>query len=115
MPVYGILFDFGKATLRPDSEPQLQKVQQLFASDPSLKLVVEGHTDNVGTAAHNQTLSEQRAASVVRWLVAHGVAANRVSSKGYGLTRPIASNDDDAGRAKNRRVELRKEGCSSGP
>lgn len=113
VPVYGILFDFNKATLRPDSEGALNKVKQLFASDPNLKLVVEGHTDNVGGAASNQKLSEARAASVVSWLTAHGVPAARVSAKGYGLTKPVASNEDAAGRAKNRRVELRKEGCNS--
>ncbi|HLJ74020.1 MAG TPA: OmpA family protein, partial [Thermoanaerobaculia bacterium] len=113
VPVYGVLFDFNKATLRPDSEGELNKVREVFTADPSLKLIVEGHTDNVGGAVPNQKLSEQRAASVVAWLTAHGVPANRVSAKGYGLTRPVASNDDAEGRAKNRRVELRKEGCNS--
>lgn len=113
IPVYGVLFDFNKATLRPDSEGALNKVRELFTSDPNLKLIVEGHTDNVGGAVSNQKLSEQRAASVVAWLTAHGVPANRVSAKGYGLTKPVASNDDAEGRAKNRRVELRREGCNS--
>src|SRR5204863_4122583 len=93
----------------PDSEPALNKIRELLSSDPNLKLIVEGHTDNVGGAAPNQKLSEARAASVVSWLAAHGVPANRISSKGYGLTHPVASNDDAAGRAKNRRVEIRKE------
>ena len=112
VPVYGVLFDFNKATLWPDSEPALNKIRELLSSDPNLKLIVEGHTDNVGGAASNQKLSEARAKSVVDWLVAKGVAASRLTSSGYGLMKPVASNDDAEGRAKNRRVELEKPGCA---
>jgi outer membrane protein OmpA-like peptidoglycan-associated protein len=80
--------------------------------DTALKLEVQGHTDNVGGEAYNQQLSEARSKSVVGWLVEHGVAANRLSFKGFGKTRPVASNDNDEGRAKNRRVEIAKPGCT---
>ena len=109
--VYGVNFDFNKATLRPDAEPVLQQVLALFTDDPKLSLEIGGHTDNVGTPAYNQKLSEARAAAVKAWLVAHGVAASRLTSHGYGETEPLVPNDSDANRAKNRRVELKKPGC----
>jgi outer membrane protein OmpA-like peptidoglycan-associated protein len=73
-----------------------------------LKLRVEGHTDNVGAAAANQSLSERRAQSVKAWLVSHGIAEDRLSIKGFGDTRPVADNSTDEGKTKNRRVELAK-------
>jgi outer membrane protein OmpA-like peptidoglycan-associated protein len=76
-----------------------------------LKLEVQGHTDNVGGADYNQKLSEARANTVVNWLKAKGITADRLSARGYGLTKPIADNGSDEGRAKNRRVELKKQGC----
>jgi outer membrane protein OmpA-like peptidoglycan-associated protein len=109
--LYGIHFDFNKATLRPDSDPVLQKVLALLKARPDLKLEVQGHTDNVGGDVYNQKLSEARANSVVGWLQAKGIAANRLSARGYGMTVPIADNGSDEGRAKNRRVELKKQGC----
>jgi len=69
---------------------------------------IEGHTDNVGGAAANQTLSEKRAQSVRDWLVAHGIAADRLTAQGYGAAKPVADNGTDEGRTKNRRVELVK-------
>lgn len=111
VPLYGVHFDFNKATLRPDSEPALQQVADLLKANPSLSVEVQGHTDAVGGDASNQKLSEARAASVRSWLTAHGIAATRVASKGYGKTHPVASNDNDEGRAKNRRVEIAKVGC----
>lgn len=111
--VYGVNFDFNKATLRPEAEPVLQQVLALFTGDPQLSLEIGGHTDNVGTPAYNQTLSEKRAAAVRDWLVAHGVAASRLTSRGYGESQPLVPNDSDANRAKNRRVELKKPGCGS--
>ncbi len=107
--VYGIHFDTGKATIQADSEAVLQQIVQLLNDDPALKLRVEGHTDNQGAAAANQTLSEKRAQPVVAWLTAHGVAASRLVAKGYGATKPVASNTTEDGRAKNRRVELAKQ------
>jgi OmpA-OmpF porin, OOP family len=107
----GIYFDFNKATLKPESDPALEKVAALLASNPTLKLEVQGHTDNVGTPAYNQKLSDARAAAVKAWLVAHGAAAARLTSHGYGFTQPVAGNDTDAGRAKNRRVEIANPAC----
>lgn len=109
--LYGVHFDFNKATLRPDSDPVLQKVLVLINARPDLMLEVQGHTDNVGDDDYNLKLSEARAKSVVDWLRAKGVAANRLSAHGYGMRVPIADNGTDLGRAKNRRVELKKQGC----
>jgi outer membrane protein OmpA-like peptidoglycan-associated protein len=109
--LYGINFDFNKATLRPDSNPTLEKVLALVKSRPDLKLEVQGHTDNVGSDEYNLKLSDARAASVVAWLVSKGIAASRLTAHGYGLRVPIADNGSDEGRAKNRRVELKKQGC----
>ena len=107
--VYGIHFDTGKATILPDSENVLGEIVKLMQQNPDLKLRVEGHTDNVGSAASNQTLSEKRAQAVVAWLTGHGVAANRLTAKGFGQTKPVADNGTDDGKARNRRVELAKE------
>jgi outer membrane protein OmpA-like peptidoglycan-associated protein len=109
--LYGVLFDFNKATLKPESDSVLQTVLALLHKDVTLKLDVQGHTDNVGDDAYNQTLSEARAKSVMAWLTAHGIAGARLSFKGFGKTVPVASNDSDEGRAKNRRVEIAKPGC----
>lgn len=107
--VYGIHFDTGKATLQADSDAVLQQIVQLMTNDPALKLRVEGHTDNQGAAAANQTLSEKRAQAVVGWLTAHGVAASRLTAKGLGASKPVGDNATEDGRAKNRRVELVKQ------
>jgi len=106
--ITGIYFDFDKATLRPDSETALRHVLDLLIQNPALALEVQGHTDDTGTAEHNQTLSEQRAASVIAWLAGHGISATRLTPKGYGASRPVADNKTPEGRAKNRRVELAK-------
>jgi len=87
------------------SQPQGIDYQQ----NPDLKLRVEGHTDNQGSAAANQALSEKRAQAVVAWLVAHGTNASRLAAKGMGQTMPVADNSTQDGRAKNRRVELVKQ------
>ena len=110
--LYGVLFDFNKASLKAESDSVLQRVLAFLQQDPTLKLEVQGHTDNVGSDDYNQNLSNARASSVVAWLVQHGVAANRLSFKGYGKTMPVASNDSDEGRARNRRVEIAKPGCA---
>ena len=107
--VYGILFDTGKATIQPSSESALNEIQKLLTQNADLKLRIEGHTDNVGTAAANQALSEKRAQAVRDWLVGHSIAADRLTAKGFGATKPIADNSTDDGRAKNRRVELVKQ------
>ena len=107
----GVNFDFDKATLRPDSAPVLEKARDALKARPAMKVMVQGHTDNVGTDAHNQQLSTARAEAVRRWLEAQGIAAARLSSQGFGKTAPVADNGTDTGRARNRRVELVREGC----
>jgi outer membrane protein OmpA-like peptidoglycan-associated protein len=107
--VYGINFDTGKATIKPDSEKALKEVGKLLEDNPGLKLSIEGHTDNVGDKQANQKLSEDRAASVKDYLVKnYKIAADRLATKGFGDTKPVADNKTDEGRAKNRRVELVK-------
>jgi len=109
--VYGVNFDFNKSTLRPDSLPVLAAVLRLFTETPSFRAEVGGHTDNIGTPDYNMRLSAARAAAVKGWLVAHSVTADRVTSRGYGDTRPLVPNDSDTDRFKNRRVELRRMNC----
>ncbi len=106
--VYGINFDTGKAILKPESDKILGEIATLLKRNPSWKMKVEGHTDNVGLKATNQTLSQQRAAAVVTWLVGHGVDRARLTSVGFGDTKPLADNESEEGRAKNRRVDLVK-------
>lgn len=107
--VYGIRFETGKAAILPDSESVLGEIVKLLQQNPDLKLRVEGHTDNQGNAAANQSLSEKRAQAVVAWLTAHGVEAARLTAKGWGQTKPVEDNSTEDGRAKNRRVELVKQ------
>jgi OOP family OmpA-OmpF porin len=109
--LYGVFFDFNKSTLQPASDAVLLQVADLLAKDKSLKIEVQGHTDNVGGDAYNQTLSEARARAVADWLARHGVAAARLSARGYGKTKPVADNNNDEGRAKNRRVEIADPEC----
>jgi outer membrane protein OmpA-like peptidoglycan-associated protein len=107
----GVLFDFNKSTLKPESDAVLRQVSALIAQDPALRLEIQGHTDNVGSDAYNQPLSLARANSVVAWLTQHGVAPARLTARGYGKTRPIATNATDEGRAQNRRVEIANPAC----
>lgn len=102
----GIQFDTGKDSIKPESEPLLSEIKSLLDANPSLRLSVEGHTDNVGAAAANLALSKRRADAVRAWLIGKGVVAARLVSQGFGDTRPVADNRMEAGRAKNRRVEL---------
>jgi len=111
--VYGIQFDFNKSSIRTDSEPVLQNVLGILNARPDLKLEIQGHTDNVGDDQYNQKLSESRAASVVAWLTGKGIAQGRLTAQGYGMKQPIADNGSDEGRARNRRVELKKQGCTA--
>jgi outer membrane protein OmpA-like peptidoglycan-associated protein len=101
-----VLFDSGKYSLKPGAREKLAKVAGILLAYPSLNIEVGGYTDNVGGDAMNQTLSENRAGSVRDYLVQQGVATNSVSSKGFGSTLPVSSNDNAAGRQQNRRVEL---------
>lgn len=105
---YGITFDVGKATIKPESMTELTRIVQLLSENPTLKFSVEGHTDNTGNAASNQTLSEQRSEAVVAKLTEMGIAANRLTASGKGQNSPIADNNSPEGRAKNRRVEFIK-------
>jgi OOP family OmpA-OmpF porin len=104
--VYGINFDTGKATIRADSSKVLEEILKLANTRADLRLTIEGHTDNVGNAAANRKLSEERAAAVKAWLVGKGVKAERLATAGLGDTKPVADNKSEDGRAKNRRVEL---------
>jgi len=104
-----IQFDTAKATLKPESSSMLDQVVALLKQDQSLKLEVQGHTDNVGAAAANLKLSQDRAAAVKDYLVTTGgIAAARLTTAGFGDTKPVAPNTTDEGRAQNRRVELVK-------
>jgi outer membrane protein OmpA-like peptidoglycan-associated protein len=108
--LYGIHFDFNKADIKPESGPALKEIASLLRSDPKLRLYVVGHTDNVGGYEYNMRLSQTRAEAVVKELVnKHEIAAARLTSGGAGPLAPVASNDTEEGRAKNRRVELVKQ------
>lgn len=103
-----IFFDFDKATLRPESQNELERVYKLMSEDaPTLKIELSGHTDDRGSAVYNQDLSERRAKSVVDYLVKKGIAADRLKWAGYGLTQPIAPNNSSANRQLNRRTEFK--------
>lgn len=102
----GIYFDTAKATLRPDSIPALEALLAVLEARPDTRFVIEGHTDSQGDDAYNQKLSEDRAASVVAWLVARGVDAARLTPQGFGESRPVAENTSETGRQLNRRVEV---------
>jgi OmpA-OmpF porin, OOP family len=104
--IYGIEFDTGQATLKPESEAVLAEVLKLLKNQPDWKMRIEGHTDSTGTRASNQALSEKRAQAVVAWLTKNGVTAARLVAAGLGDTNPIADNKTEEGRARNRRVEL---------
>ena len=108
--VYGIFFDTGKSELKPESDSAFVQISILLTKNASLKLYVVGHTDNVGSFDANTQLSKNRADEVVKALVArHGIAADRLKSYGVSSLSPVASNDTEVGKAKNRRVELVKQ------
>lgn len=103
-----IFFDFDKAMLKPESYPELNRTAEVLKNNPSIKIEIAGHTDNIGSNTYNQNLSERRANSVRQYLVNKGVEGNRLEAKGYGEERPIATNDQEAdGRELNRRVEMK--------
>lgn len=102
-----VLFDFDKADIRSDAATALAQLATLIRAYPSGSATLEGHTDAKGDDAYNQRLSEKRAESVKRWLVEReGIEAARLTPRGWGERKPVAGNDDDAGRQRNRRVEV---------
>ena len=102
----GLHFDTGKSTIKPQSYPILDEVLTVLKRNPDLKIRIEGHTDNVGDKAYNERLSENRAKAVKEYLLNAGISEERLTSKGYGYAKPVASNETAKGRAQNRRVEL---------
>ena len=102
-----VFFGVKKFDLRPESQIELGKIVQLLKDNPSLKVQISGHTDNVGKPADNLSLSNNRAKAVVTYLVSNGIPAQRVSAKGFGETQPVADNKTEIGRAKNRRTEMK--------
>lgn len=102
-----VFFDVNKAELKPESMIELDKVVQLLKDNPSIKIEINGHTDNVGKPADNLTLSNNRAKAVINYFLYKGITADRLSSKGFGETKPVADNTSEQGRAKNRRTELK--------
>ena len=105
--IYGIQFDFDKAEIKPESEPQLKAIADLLATDGALRLDIVGHTDNQGGDDYNRDLSQRRAEAVVAALAGnYGIEQERLTPVGQGPSRPLASNESEDGRALNRRVEL---------
>jgi outer membrane protein OmpA-like peptidoglycan-associated protein len=105
--LYGIYFDTDKATLRPESAQVLEQVLTMLKDQPELRIAIAGHTDSEGSDRHNLDLSQRRAQAVVKWLTDNGIAVTRLEAHGHGESQPVADNGSAAGRALNRRVELR--------
>jgi OmpA-OmpF porin, OOP family len=103
----GINFDFNKATIKPESIPILYNTAEILLKNPDVKVAIQGHTDNIGSDRYNQKLSLQRAETVKNFLVAKGVAADRLTTVGYGKTKMIMDNKTEQGRGLNRRIELK--------
>jgi OOP family OmpA-OmpF porin len=103
----GVQFDIGKATIRPESYAILDEVVDVLDKNPELEIEIQGHTDSTGSAEMNLRLSQNRAASVLEYFVSKGIERTRLSCRGFGMEKPIASNATAEGRAKNRRVELK--------
>ncbi len=102
-----IYFNFDSSVLKPESSQPLDEAVKILKSYPKLNFLIEGHTDSIGPVAYNLNLSNERARSVMNYFVSKGIPASRISSKGYGEARPVATNETEEGRAKNRRVEIR--------
>ena len=102
-----IFFDYDKATIRSESNIELERLRKLLEKNPTLKVEISGHTDDKGGDAYNQKLSEERSHSVVNWLMGTGVSGSRMTFKGYGESKPIATNDTDEGGQLNRRTEFK--------
>jgi len=103
-----INFETGKSAIKSDSENIVEELYQMMNENPDLKILVEGHTDNVGNKSSNQSLSEKRAASLKTALVTKGISSSKIETVGFGQNQPLADNSTDEGRAKNRRIEIKK-------
>jgi len=101
-----VLFDFDSDAIRADADRTLTEVAEVVGAYPGRPVRIEGHTDSIASDAYNLALSKRRAASVEKWLAAHGVEAGRMSTEGFGESRPVAGNETAAGRQENRRVEI---------
>ena len=106
LDLYNIFFDIGKADIRPESKPELDRILNFLRKNPKLRVQINGHTDNTGAPQTKMQLSLMRANAIRNYLIAAGIAPNRLSTRGFGMTKPVASNDDDIGRQLNRRVEF---------
>ncbi|HEX2962330.1 MAG TPA: OmpA family protein [Ignavibacteriales bacterium] len=106
--LYGLYFDFGSDNLKAESKPSIDNILKYLKQNPGIKILIEGHTDNVGSDAANNRLSENRASSVKNELVKNGIDEARLSVKGFGSKRPVGDNNSVTGRAQNRRVTIRK-------
>lgn len=104
--VVGMGFESGKATLTDSGKVQIQQTVRMLKEHPTMRVAVEGHTDADGSKAFNQSLSERRARAVGKQLVAQGIAADRIATRGFGESRPVADNSSVDGRTRNRRVEI---------
>lgn len=104
--LYGIHFDVDSDVIRGESKPTLDKIVAMLCSEKAMKLLIEGHTDSDGDTQHNQDLSQRRADSVKTYLVAAGISSSRLSTEGFGESKPVAPNTTSMGKAQNRRVEL---------
>jgi len=102
-----IVYETGKAVIKPESEPTLNALKDFMTQNPNFtRIRVEGHTDNVGKPADNMKLSTDRAMAVVTWMDGHGISKDRLLAVGFGDTKPIADNKTDDGKAQNRRTEF---------
>ncbi|MEA1875117.1 MAG: OmpA family protein, partial [Bacteroidota bacterium] len=102
-----VLFNTGSASIKPSSTNELKELFDYMSLKPDLKVEIAGHTDDVGKAESNRSLSQQRADAVRNWLIRRGISADRITAKGYGETQPVASNKTAEGKQKNRRTEVR--------
>ena len=101
-----VLFEFDKPEIQGIYQPGIDRVVEVLKKNPDVTMEIQGHTDNRGNAAYNQRLSEKRAQAVKAYMVAAGISADRLTTKGFGMANPVASNDNEAGRTRNRRAEL---------
>jgi outer membrane protein OmpA-like peptidoglycan-associated protein len=102
-----VYFEFGKSTLKPESYPAIEELVSLLKTESTMKIEISGHTDNIGNPETNIKLSKDRAEAVRQYIIKKGISANRVSSVGYGNTKPIATNETEEGRQLNRRTEVK--------